>query len=110
MDFFDIDGDLFDTDSGLDFGHNSDYAPDAFAHLSDQYNVSFGANKTINGDLYLDTGRTITLEPAGGGLKEKVVDVFVKSGTNTEYILDGNTPRKIDGVTQVWYDGVKYKV
>ena len=115
MDFFDFDNSILDSDmSDLnDISGGEDYNVDDYVlnqSLDSSYNVSFGANKTINGDLYLDTGRTITLEPAGGGLKEKVVDVFVKSGTNTEYILDGNTPRKIDGVTQVWYDGLKYKV
>ncbi len=79
MDFFDFDGEL-DSELGFDLGLNSDYTPEALVHLNDQYNVSFGANKTINGDVYLDTGRTITLEPAGGGLGDKVVDVYVKSG------------------------------
>lgn len=73
------------------------------------YNVSFGANRTIGDDIYLDNG-TITLERAGGGLGDKEVTVYVKSGTNTKYIIDGNTPKKIQGVTQVAIDGIKYLV
>lgn len=117
MDIFDLDGSILDIDgdmSNFDNGSlDSDFDLNDYVlnqSLDSSYNVSFGANKTINGDVYLDTGRTITLEPSGGGLGDKVVDVYVKSGTNTEYIIDGNTPRKIDGVNQVKYNGIKYNV
>lgn len=73
------------------------------------YNVSFGANRKIGDDVYLDKG-TITLERAGGGLGDKDVTVYVKSGTNTKYIIDGNTPKKIQGVAQVVIDGIKYLI
>lgn len=76
--------------------------------LVDNYNVSFGANKTIGDTVYLDKGHTITLEPAGGGLGKETPEVYVKSGTNTRYILDGDLPRKIDGFTQVAYHGRKW--
>ena len=107
----DIDIEIPDFDGDADVSaidiESGDICPSDYR---DGYNVSFGANKTINGDVYLDTGRTITLEPSGGGLDDKVVDVYVKSGTNVEYIIDGNIPRKIDGVNQVKYNGIKYNV
>ena len=96
----DYDGSDFDGSDydGSDFD-GSDY--------EQGYNVPFGANRTVGGDTYLDRG-TITLERAGGGLGEKDVTVYVKAGTNTRYILDGNTPRRIDGMKFTIYNGIKY--
>ena len=111
----DFDGSDFD---GLDF-NGSDFGGSDFDGLdfdgsdydgSDYeqgYNVPFGANRTVGGDTYLEKG-TITLERAGGGSGDKEVTVYVKSGTNTRYILDGNTPRKIDGIKFTVYNGIKY--
>ena len=106
----DFDGSDFD---GLDFD-GSDFGGSDFdgsdydgSDYEQGYNVSFGANRTVGGDTYLEKG-TITLERPGGGLGEKDVTVYVKSGTNTRYILDGNTPRKIDGMKFTVYNGIKY--
>lgn len=84
--------------------------PEAYANLDNQYNVNFEANETIGNTVYLDKGYTITLEPAGGGLGEENPKVYVESGTNTRYILDGNIPRKIDGVSQITYKGKKWVI
>lgn len=93
---------------GSDFG-GSDYDGSDFdgSDYEQGYNVPFGANRTVGGDTYLDRG-TITLERAGGGLGDKDVTVYVKAGTNTRYILDGNTPRRIDGMKFTIYNGIKY--
>ena len=96
----------FDTD--IDF--DSDYTPDAYSDLENQYNIPFEGNKTIGDKVYLDKGESITLKSAGGGLGEESPKVYVESGTNTRYILDGNTPRKIDGVNQITYNGKNWKV
>lgn len=106
IDFSQIDSFDFDCDFDCDF----DYTPESYANTDGQFNISFGANKTIGDNVYLDKGYTITLEPAGGGLGEEKPTVYVESGTNTRYILDGNTPRKIDGVNQILYHGKKWTI
>ena len=96
----------FDTD--IDF--DSDYTPDAYSDLENQYNIPFEGNKTIGDKVYLDKGESITLKSVGGGLEEESPKVYVESGTNTRYILDGKTPRKIDGANQITYNGKNWKV
>lgn len=71
--------------------------------------IAFMGNKTVGDDLYIEKD-TITLTPAGGGLGEKEVTVYIKSGTNTQYIFDGSIPKKIQGVSQVTINGIRYVI
>lgn len=110
FDIPDTDIDLSQIDSSFDFDFDFDCTTESYANTDGQFNISFGANKTIGDNVFLDKGYTITLEPAGGGLGEEKPTVYVESGTNTRYILDGNTPRKIDGVSQILYHGKKWTI
>lgn len=65
-------------------------------------NISFGANKTINGKIYIDNGK-ITLTSVGGN--KKTFDVFVNSCTR--YIIYQGIPIKMTG-TQIKIDGIDY--
>ena len=70
------------------------------------YNPSFMGNKHIGNDIYLDKNQTITLDRAGGGGSDRF-DVYVKSGTNSQYILAKGIPVKLTG-SILNINGIRY--
>lgn len=97
----DIPDDVYvpDDSTGLDVDAiDSDYAPEAYTDLSDQYNVSFGAQNE-------------TLRRSGGGLGSLDVTITKEPGSSSLFcITDGtttihNVPR---GQNSIKIDGIKY--
>lgn len=88
-----------DDSIGLDVDAiDSDYIPEAYTDLSDQYNVSFEAQKA-------------TLRRSGGGLGSLDVTITKEPGSSSLFcITDGtttihNVPR---GQNSINIDGIKY--
>ena len=90
MDFFDFDGDLLDSDLGIDLGLNPDYTPEAFAGLEDQYNVSFNANE--NSDGFIRQG-SISLERTVSGSTDSFAH-YTKDGH--DYVKVGSSYIQVD--------------
>ena len=94
----DLDSDTM-QDLGVDVDAiDSDYTPEAYADLSDQYNVSFGAQRE-------------TLQRSGGGLGSIDVTITKEPGSSNLFcISDGtHTIHNIQGGTNsIKIDGIKY--
>ena len=102
MDIFDFDGDLLDSDLGLDLGYNSDYPSDAFPHLNDQYNVSFGANE--NADGFIPDGK-ISLERTISGSTDSFPH-YTKDGH--DYVKVGSSYIRVDSGQTVTINNITY--
>lgn len=92
--------------SDINVDYDSQLDNMAYSYGYNDNSPSFMGNKHIGNDIYLDKNQTIRLDRAGGGGSDSF-DIYVKSGTNSQYILDGNTPIKLTG-RQVKINGIKY--
>lgn len=92
--------------SDINVDYDSQLENMAYSYGYNDNSPSFMGNKHIGNDIYLDKNQTIRLDRAGGGGSDSF-DIYVKSGTNSQYILDGNTPIKLTG-RQVKINGIKY--
>lgn len=92
--------------SDINVDYDSQLSEIAHSYGYNDNNPSFMGNKHIGNDIYLDQNQTIRLDRAGGGGSDSF-DVYVKSGTNSKYILDGHTPIRLTG-QQVKINGIKY--
>lgn len=100
MDYFDYDGSLLDTDLGLDF--DSDYTPETYTYLEEQFNVSFEGGE--NSDGYKPAGK-IYLERTISGSTDGF-DHYTRHGN--DYVKVGNDYIQIDKGRTVTINNIKY--